>query len=111
MTLSGRTVIVTGGNRGIGFDVCRKLAHAGNNVILCSRSLEAGSWVSMPRDTRSEINAFQSLIEPFWVDQCLLRDYLPALFVHGGSTTSYPQCQPLCLSLVHIGVTKTIMKL
>lgn len=42
MTLSGRTVIVTGGNRGIGFDVCRKLAHAGNNVILCSRSLEAG---------------------------------------------------------------------
>ena len=42
MALSGKTVIVTGGNRGIGFDVCRKLAHAGNNVILCSRNIEAG---------------------------------------------------------------------
>ena len=41
--MSAQTIIVTGGNRGIGFDVCRKLAHAGNNVILCSRNLAAGN--------------------------------------------------------------------
>ena len=40
---SGQTYIVTGGNRGLGLDVCRKLATAGHHIILCSRSLNAGA--------------------------------------------------------------------
>ncbi|PSC71857.1 short-chain dehydrogenase TIC chloroplastic-like [Micractinium conductrix] len=32
----------TGGNSGIGLETCRALAHAGADVILCSRSVEAG---------------------------------------------------------------------
>lgn len=34
--------IVTGGNRGIGFELCKKLLQAGKPVLLCSRSPENG---------------------------------------------------------------------
>jgi NAD(P)-dependent dehydrogenase (short-subunit alcohol dehydrogenase family) len=34
--------VVTGGNRGIGLEVCRQLAGRGVRVILASRDLEAG---------------------------------------------------------------------
>ena len=46
--------LVTGGNRGIGREVCRQLAGRGHNVVLTARSAEAaataaratGGWVA-----------------------------------------------------------------
>ena len=37
-----RVAIVTGANRGIGFEVCRQLAASGQHVVLGSRSAAAG---------------------------------------------------------------------
>jgi NAD(P)-dependent dehydrogenase (short-subunit alcohol dehydrogenase family) len=37
MELGGRTAIVTGGSKGIGYAVARRLAEAGSNVIICAR--------------------------------------------------------------------------
>jgi NAD(P)-dependent dehydrogenase (short-subunit alcohol dehydrogenase family) len=37
-----RTALVTGGNRGIGHEACRRLAEAGLDVVLTSRDPEAG---------------------------------------------------------------------
>ncbi len=42
-TLPSRTAIVTGGNRGIGLEVCRQLARRGLRVVLASRNLERGA--------------------------------------------------------------------
>ncbi len=39
--LSGRTALVTGASKGIGFSIARGFAHAGANLILCSRGEEA----------------------------------------------------------------------
>ncbi|CAD7695886.1 unnamed protein product [Ostreobium quekettii] len=41
--MSGRVVLVTGGNRGIGREICRKLVAAGDKVLLTSRDVAAGS--------------------------------------------------------------------
>mmetsp|Transcript_23067 Transcript_23067/g.33774 ORF Transcript_23067/g.33774 Transcript_23067/m.33774 type:complete len:331 (+) Transcript_23067:76-1068(+) len=40
--LQGKTVIVTGGNSGIGLETCKVFAYAGARVILCSRSVASG---------------------------------------------------------------------
>jgi NAD(P)-dependent dehydrogenase (short-subunit alcohol dehydrogenase family) len=38
--LSGKTIIVTGGNSGIGYEACKQLAHKGAHVVLACRDLE-----------------------------------------------------------------------
>jgi NAD(P)-dependent dehydrogenase (short-subunit alcohol dehydrogenase family) len=42
-TLEGRVALVTGGNRGIGFEVCRQLAGCGAQVILTARDAAKGA--------------------------------------------------------------------
>src|SRR4028119_631323 len=42
MAENGRVALVSGGNRGIGLEVCRRLAEEGLTVILGSRDEESG---------------------------------------------------------------------
>jgi NAD(P)-dependent dehydrogenase (short-subunit alcohol dehydrogenase family) len=42
MTLEGRSALVTGGNRGIGLEVCRQLGQLGAYVMLAARDPRAG---------------------------------------------------------------------
>ncbi|MBN4067212.1 SDR family NAD(P)-dependent oxidoreductase [Simkania negevensis] len=42
-----RTALVTGGNRGIGFEACRQLAYKGIQVFLGSRDMSAGEKAAM----------------------------------------------------------------
>jgi NAD(P)-dependent dehydrogenase (short-subunit alcohol dehydrogenase family) len=42
MSKTDPLIVVTGGNRGIRFEICRQLATRGANVVLTARSAEAG---------------------------------------------------------------------
>ena len=37
-----KVILVTGGNRGIGLEICRQLSMLGHSVIMGSRDLESG---------------------------------------------------------------------
>jgi NAD(P)-dependent dehydrogenase (short-subunit alcohol dehydrogenase family) len=73
-------VVVTGGNRGIGFEICRQLAARGAHVVLTARSPDAGKTAA------AKLTAGQSTVEfevldvtnPESVFQ--LRDYLEPAF-------------------------------
>jgi NAD(P)-dependent dehydrogenase (short-subunit alcohol dehydrogenase family) len=42
MTFARKIALVTGGNKGIGFEICRNLAGAGCTVLLGARNAERG---------------------------------------------------------------------
>jgi len=46
-----RVILVTGGNRGIGLEICRQLAKLGHNVIMATRNLKKG------KEASAEINS------------------------------------------------------
>jgi NAD(P)-dependent dehydrogenase (short-subunit alcohol dehydrogenase family) len=51
---AGRIAVVTGGNRGMGFETCRQLARRGARVLLTSRDPEKGE-VAVPRALFADI--------------------------------------------------------
>jgi short-subunit dehydrogenase len=55
-----KTTIVTGGNRGMGFETCRQLGRLGFKVILCCRDPQAGEQAATKlRDEGSSVEAFR----------------------------------------------------
>src|SRR4051812_24826673 len=55
-----RVAVVTGGNRGIGLEVCRQLAKAGLDVVLCSRDESIGAHAAKSLSTVGlEVNSHQ----------------------------------------------------
>ena len=42
-----KVILVTGGNRGIGLEICKELSLAGHTVILGSRSIDSGKESSI----------------------------------------------------------------
>lgn len=54
-----KIIAVTGGNRGIGQEICRQLAAQGHHVLLCSRDLEKG---------RAAAEAMQGRVEEWQLD-------------------------------------------
>ena len=48
--MTGKVAIVTGGNRGIGFEICRQLAQQAVHVVLTSRDAAKGGPHSQLRD-------------------------------------------------------------
>ena len=57
-----RTVLVTGGNRGIGLAIARQLAELGNAVLLASRDLKAGE------DAAKSLRRSNLEVEPVHID-------------------------------------------
>ena len=51
-----KIAIVTGGNRGMGFETCRQLGRLGFKVILCCRDPQAGEHTCQPKlETRGRV--------------------------------------------------------
>ena len=44
MKLSGRNAIITGGNRGFGFEVAKKFVEEGASVVICGRDADQVSY-------------------------------------------------------------------
>ena len=57
-----RVALVTGGNRGIGLEVCRQLAAVGATVLLGSRDMRAGEAAA------SQLTCAQSTVRPVKLD-------------------------------------------
>lgn len=56
-----RLAVVTGGNRGIGFEACRQLAVAGVRVILVARDAAAGSKAALKLERKGLDVTYQQL--------------------------------------------------
>jgi len=73
-------IVVTGGNRGIGFEICRQLARRGAQVILTARKPEAGKEALAKLEREGLKAAFQPLEVTDEGSVTALRDYLENSF-------------------------------
>jgi NAD(P)-dependent dehydrogenase (short-subunit alcohol dehydrogenase family) len=75
-------VVVTGGNRGIGFEICRQLASRGAQVVLTARKAEAGQE-AMDKLAAQKLTArFHPLDVTSSAGAAALRDFLDQTFGH-----------------------------
>ena len=76
MTDESRVVIVTGGNRGIGLEVCRQLAQSGHRVVLTSRDIAKGKQaVESLQGLKADVLYYQlDVTSEYHI--LLLRDYI-----------------------------------
>ena len=73
-------IVVTGGNRGIGFEVCRQLAERGAQVLLTARDLEAGQEAVKKLAARKLSAQFQPLNVTDSESAAALRGHLERAF-------------------------------
>jgi NAD(P)-dependent dehydrogenase (short-subunit alcohol dehydrogenase family) len=73
-------IVVTGGNRGIGFEVCRQLAQRGAQVILTARQAEASQEAVKTLAAQKLDVRFHALDVTDPASAAALRDYLQRTF-------------------------------
>lgn len=82
MTEARRTALVTGGNRGIGLEVCRQLAQAGLSVLLGSRDPAKGDAAAKRLANEGlDVRAVQLDVESSDSVLALVRDLAPPVDV------------------------------
>jgi NAD(P)-dependent dehydrogenase (short-subunit alcohol dehydrogenase family) len=80
MSNTNPITVVTGGNRGIGFEICRQLAERGTQVILTARKREAGQ-AALKKLTSKKLSArFHLLNVTDAASVAALRDFLERTF-------------------------------
>jgi NAD(P)-dependent dehydrogenase (short-subunit alcohol dehydrogenase family) len=80
MSTQKPVVVVTGGNRGIGFEVCRQLAGRGAQVVLTARQPEAGAGAVKKLAAQKLSVQFHPLDVTDPAGAAGLRDYLERTF-------------------------------
>jgi|ERR1044071_404750 NAD(P)-dependent dehydrogenase (short-subunit alcohol dehydrogenase family) len=73
-------VAVTGGNRGIGYEICRQLVQRGARVVLTARSEEAGQKAVQKLDPKSNSIVFHTLEVTSEEEIQTLRDFIDRTF-------------------------------
>ena len=73
---SGPVIVVTGGNRGIGFEICRQLAGRGARVVLTARKPAAGAAAVKKLAAENLAAEFQPLDVTDGKSIAALRDFL-----------------------------------
>jgi NAD(P)-dependent dehydrogenase (short-subunit alcohol dehydrogenase family) len=80
MTTNQPVIVVTGGNRGIGFEVCRQLAERGAQVVLTARQAKAGEEAVQKLAAQRRSAQFQPLDVTDPASAAALRGYLERTF-------------------------------
>jgi NAD(P)-dependent dehydrogenase (short-subunit alcohol dehydrogenase family) len=80
MNDTARVIVVTGGNRGIGLEICRQLAARGAQVVLTARSTEAGRAAVGKLGARNPPARFHPLDVTSRESVAALRDFLSDTF-------------------------------
>jgi NAD(P)-dependent dehydrogenase (short-subunit alcohol dehydrogenase family) len=75
-------VVVTGGNRGIGFEICRQLAARGARVVLTARNAEAGAAAVKKLAAQKLAVTFHPLDVTDAKSVAALRDFLQETYGH-----------------------------
>jgi NAD(P)-dependent dehydrogenase (short-subunit alcohol dehydrogenase family) len=75
-------IVVTGGNRGIGFEICRQLASRGAQVVLTARKAEAGREATEKLAAQKLTARFHRLDVTSSDSAVALRDFLESTFGH-----------------------------